>query len=131
MWIPDRILYGWMYGCGDGEGILEHNLFIIYCSVEYIALLRVLVILLMTIVPRLQWIAGNCEHLSKWNFGVADILDVVDLMDKAFAKIQRYGKKIMDNTFIFGIFNKIDKKAKPFEEYMEYMFENKKSSPIG
>ena len=40
-------------------------------------------------------------------------------------------KKIMDDTFMFGIFNKIAKKVKPFEEYMEYMFEHKKSSPIG
>ena len=40
-------------------------------------------------------------------------------MDKSFAKIQRYGKKIMDDTFMFGIFNKIEKKVKPFEEYME------------
>ena len=56
--------------------------------------------------------------------------NVTDLMDKAFAKIQRDGKKIMDDTFIFGIFNKIAKKVKQFEEYMEYMFEHKKSSPI-
>ena len=28
--------------------------------------------------------------------------DVVDLMDKAFAKIQRDGKKIMDDTFMFS-----------------------------
>ena len=48
--------------------------------------------------------------------------DVMDLMDKASANIQRDSKKIMDGTFMFGIFNKIEKKVKPFEEYMEYMF---------
>ena len=57
--------------------------------------------------------------------------DVVDLMDKAFAKIQKEIKKIMDYTFMFCIFNKIAKKVNPFEEYMEYMFEQKKSTPIG
>ena len=55
--------------------------------------------------------------------------DIVDLMDKAFAKIQRDGKKIMDDTFMFGIFNKIENKVNPFEEYMDSMFEHKKSSP--
>ena len=59
------------------------------------------------------------------------IPDVVDLMDKAFAKIQRDGKNIMDDTFMFGVFNKIAKQVKPFEEDMKYMFEHKKSSPIG
>ena len=57
--------------------------------------------------------------------------DVVDLMGKAFAKIQRDGKNIMDDTFMFGIFNRIEKKVKPFDEYMEYMFEHKNNSPIG
>ena len=57
--------------------------------------------------------------------------DVVDLMYKAFAKIERYGKKITDDTFMFGIFNKIEKKVNLFDKYMEYMFEHKKSSPIG
>ena len=48
--------------------------------------------------------------------------DVVDLMDKAFAKLQREGKKIMNDTFMFVIFNKISKKVKPFEENMECKF---------
>ena len=66
----------------------------------------------------------------KWEFGVAYMSDLVDLMDKAFYKFQRDGKKIMDDTFMFGIVNKIEKTVKPFEEYMEYMFEHKRSSPI-
>ena len=88
---------------------MEHNLFIVYRFVEYIALLRVLEILHMTIVIPLRLLAGNCEHLSKWEFGVADMPYVVNLMDKAFAKIQRVGTNIMDDTFMFGIFNNIKK----------------------
>ena len=121
----------WRYACGGGEGILEQNLFIIYRSVEYIALLRVLAILHMTIMLPLRWLAGNCENLAEYKFGVADMPWCVDLMDKAFAKIQRNGKKIMDDDFMFGIFDPIVKKVTPFGEYLEYMFEHKKSSPIG
>ena len=94
-------------------------------------MLCVLAILHTTILLPLWWLAGNCEHLSKWEFGVADMPDVVDLMDKSFEKIQWDGKKIMDDNFMFGIFNKTAKHMKPFEEYMEYMFEHKKSIPIG
>ena len=94
---------------------MEQNLFIIYCSVGYISLLRILAILHMTIILPLRWLTGNCEHLLKWEFGVADMSDVVDLMDKTFAKIQRDGNKIMYDTFMFGIFNKITKKAKPLK----------------
>ena len=58
----------WRYVCGGGEGILDNNLFIIYRSVEYIALICLLEILHMKIVLQLRWLAGNCEHLSKWEF---------------------------------------------------------------
>ena len=81
---------------------MEHNLFIVYRSVEYIALILVLAILHMTIVLPLWWLSCNCSHLSKWGFGVVDMPDVVNLMDKTFAKIQRDGKKIMDDTFMFS-----------------------------
>ena len=57
------------------------------------------------------------------------MLDVVDLMGKAFANIQSDGKKIMDDTFMFGIFNKMARKVNPFEEYMGYTFEHKQGSP--
>ena len=100
----------WRYRCGGGEGILEHNLFIIYRSVEYIALLHVLAILHMTIILSLRWLAWNYAHLSKWEFVVADMPYGMDLMDKAFTKIQREGKNIMDDTFMFGIFNRIEKR---------------------
>ena len=64
--------------------------------------------------------AGNLFKLSGKN--------VVDLMDKAFSKFQSDGKKIIDDTFISKVFNNIAKKVKPFEEYMEYIFEHDKSS---
>ena len=78
-------------------------------------MLCILAILHTTTVLPLRWLEGKCEHLSKWEFGVADMTNVVDLMDKVLAKFQRDGKKIMDDTFMFGIFNKTAKKVKPFE----------------
>ena len=49
----------WQYGCGGNKCTLEHNFFIIYHYVEYVALLRVLEILHMKIVLPLWWLAGN------------------------------------------------------------------------
>ena len=57
--------------------------------------------------------------------------EVVDLMDKASEEIQKDGKLIMNDKFMFGIFKKIAEQVKPFKQYMAYMFKNKKSSPIG
>ena len=77
----------WQYGCGGGEGILEHNFLIIYRSINYVALLRVLEILHMIIALPLRCLAGKFEHLSKWEFGAADMPYAMDLTEKAFAKI--------------------------------------------
>ena len=54
-----------------------------------------------------------------------------DLMDKACAKIARNGKNIMDDHFMFGIFDPIKKKVPPFIDYLKYMFDHNTSSPIG
>ena len=64
------------------------------------------------------------------DFVVVDMLDFIDLIDKAFTTIQRDGNNIIDDIFMFGILNKIAKKVNPFEEYMDYMVEHKKSSAI-
>ena len=121
----------WRFACGGGSGILEQNLFIIYRCVEYIALLRVLAIVHMTIVLPMRWLSGNCEFLAEYGFGCADMCECVDLMDKACAKIVKNGKKIMDDDFMFGIFDPIKNKVPPFAEYLEYMFDHKTSSPVG
>ena len=102
----------WRFACGGGSGILEQNLFIIYRCVEYIALLRVLAIVHMTIVLPMRWLSGNCEFLAEYGFGCADMCECVDLMDKACAKIVKNGKKIMDDDFMFGIFDPIKKRCR-------------------
>ena len=64
-------------------------------------------------------------------FGCEDMPECVDLMDNVFPKIVQNGEKIMDNDFMFGIFDPIKKKVPPYVEYLEYMFDHKISSLIG
>ena len=91
--------------CGSGEGILEKNLYMLLRSVEMVSFLRVLCILHVSICLPLRWLAGNCGGLAEYNFGVADMATVVDLMDNAFLDILQHGEKILEESFIFYILN--------------------------
>ena len=46
----------------------------------------------------------------------------VDLMDKAFAKINRGRNLMLDDDFMMNIFEPLAKKINPFKEYLTYMF---------
>ena len=90
-------------GCGHGDGILEHNLFMLLQSIKMIAFFRVLSILHIAVCMTLRWIYGRFGNLSQHNFGVAYMAPVVDIMDKAFYKVLVDGNKLIDEDFMMGI----------------------------
>ena len=55
----------------------------------------------------------------------------IDLMDNAWSEIANNGSKMFDDDFMFGIFKPIIDKIPPFEEYMNYMFEERTSYQVG
>ena len=64
------------------------NLFIIFQSVEMIALFRVLAILHVAICIPTRWLADKTQELAKFQFGVRDMGRIVDLMEDSFEKMQ-------------------------------------------
>ena len=111
--------------CGYGDGIIVRNLFMLLRSVEMIAFLRVLSILHIAVCMPLRCLAGNCGNLSQHNFGVSDMVSVVEIMDKAFYEVLIDGEKLVNEDFIMGIFDGITKKLPPLQEYLYFMFKNK------
>ncbi len=73
---------------GSGDSILMKNLFIIFQSVEMIALFRVLAILHVAICIPTRWLADKTQELAKFQFGVRDMGRIVDLMEDSFEKMQ-------------------------------------------
>ena len=47
----------------------------------------------------------------------------VNLRERAFKEIALVGFKLLDDDFIFALFQPIIEKVLPFQEYMIYMFE--------
>ena len=120
----------WRMRCG-GDGILEKSLYHVLRSIEMVSLLRVLSILHISICIPLRWLAGNCGDLGGYGFGVAEMPKALDLMDVAFAKIAMDGELMMDEDFMMSIFKPLSKDIQPFQSYLDYMFMEKRSSPVG
>ena len=55
----------------------------------------------------------------------------VDLMDHAFEEIALDGSKLLDDDFMFALFQPRIEKVPPFQEYTIYMFEEKTSNQRG
>ena len=121
----------WRMRCGHGDGILERNLYFMLRSVEMISFLRVLAILHISVCMPLRWLAAKCGELEKYNFGVADMATVVDIMDKAFFKVVNDGSKLLDEDFMMEMFKKLTKKLPPLREYLDFMFNEKRSGLVG
>ena len=121
----------WRMRCGAGEGILEKNLYTELRSVEMVSLLRVLSILHVAIVLPMRWLAGRCCDLAEYGFGVADMGEVIDLMDGVFAEVVEDGSMLLDDGYAMSIFQPLLDKLPPFKAYMDYMFEEKQSRAIG
>ena len=66
----------------------------------------------------LRWLYGNCGNLYQHNFGVADMMSVVDIMYKAFYEVLIDGEKLINEDFMMGIFDGIRKLLPPLQEYL-------------
>ena len=93
----------WRFRCG-GDGILEKNLWIELRSVEFVALLRVLAILHVSIVMPLRWLAGKCGELGDYAFGVADMPIALDLIDNAMGQVASDGNKLLSDDTMMSVF---------------------------
>jgi hypothetical protein len=121
----------WRMRCGHDGGILERNLFMMLRSIEVVSFLRVLAILHISVCMPLRWLAANCGELSAHKFGVAEMANVVDIMDKAFNKVVTDGSKMMNEKFMMDMFSKLTRKIPPFADYLTYMFSEKRSNLVG
>lgn len=121
----------WKLSCGTSDSILMRNLYIVLQSVETIAMLRVLAILHVSVTIPHRWLSGKCGDFSEHDFGLYDMGLTVDLLEDAFSQIENDGKLILNEEFMMNIFCPIMDKIPPFQEYLQHMFEEKRTFALG
>ena len=55
----------------------------------------------------------------------------LDLLEDAFEKIRDNGELLLDEEFMMNIFNDLSEQIKPFNDYLEYIFNEKKGAAVG
>ena len=113
------------------DNILQKSLFYTLQSAEMVGLLRVLSILHISVCLPTRWLTGHAHDLAEFKFGLHDMSRVADMLEKAMEEVASDGLKFLDDDFIMNIFNEIVEQVDPFEEYLNYIFEEQQSYPVG
>ena len=113
------------------ENLLQQSLFIALGSMEMIAQIRVAAIMHLAVVIPMRWLAGNTHKLAHCKWGERSMGRAVDLLHKAFVKIQADGSKLLDEDFVMKIFKPLYKDLPDLKDYLDYHLEEKVGNVIG
>ena len=113
-----------------GDNILQENLFILLSSCEMIALARVCSIVHIAICLPSRWLAGNTHKLAQYDWSVRSMGRMVDLLQKALVEVAADGQKMLDESFMMGIFDELIDELPPLKEYMNYIFDTKRTAVV-
>ena len=113
------------------HSILQKSLFCALRSVEIIALSRALSIYHISVVMPHRWLTGKCHELADEDFSMTDMNLVAELTHKAFVKIESDPKLFLNEEFMTTIYKEVAEKVKPFQEYLDFMFEENTCFPFG
>ena len=106
----------------DADNILQELLFTILSSVNTIALSRLMSIFHFSANVPMWWFSGKHTHtLSAHDWSVKSMGRAIDCLYNSMLKLDKDGWKILDEQFMFNIFNPL--KIKPFDEYVKYIFD--------
>ena len=115
----------------SSENLLQRSLFIVLGSMEVIAQMRVASILHLDVLWPLQWLAGNTHKLAHCQWGERLMWKAIDLLYKAFVKIEADGLLILDHEFMINIFSPLYEQLPEFKKDFYYLLEEKEGNTIG
>ena len=72
----------------------------------------------------MQWLDGKTHTLSAHDWSVKSMGRAIDCLYEAMLKLEKDGWEILDEKFMFNIFNPL--KLKPLDKYVKYTFFSEK-----
>ena len=140
----------------NNNNILQKNLFTVLTCAEMVAVARLLAIVqvsigmqvspplcrnvsvscLITILPmfvfmQVCFLTGKTHEWNKHEWGVVELGRAFDAWYDAFVELKDHPEKFLERDFMMSIFSSIKHDLRPFEEYLDHMFENKLTASIG
>ena len=78
-----------------------------------------------------RWLARNTKHLAEFNFGYYNMETMLDLMEAHFEAIADFGTLMVNEDYMMNMFLTIADKVDPFNNYLQFMFTEQLSEPVG
>ena len=112
------------------SNILEENMFIICSSVHMVALCRVYSIVFLAVILPMRWMAGKSHELGQYGWSVRSMGRMLDTLEDSLVKVQEDPSLFTNEEYILGIFNEYRNEINQFDEYLKYVYENKKHRTV-
>ncbi len=78
----------------------------------------------------MRWLEGKTHKLAKYNWSVASMGRVYDILHEKLCIIKTDGSKFLDEEFVMNIFNNLAQELPPFADHLEYIFEMKENTTV-
>ena len=98
----------------------------ILLSCEITTLVRVCSIIHLTIFLTSLLAIWKLHKLSRYNWSIRSMGQMVDLLKNALGLVQEDGVHILTENFMMGIFDKLVSKLPPLADYIQHMYESKR-----
>ena len=114
------------------EGVLQRNLFTVLTSAEMVGITRLLAIMHIAICMPLRFLMGKThEWAEEFDWGVVELGEALDCWYDAMVHLNEKPEDYLNKDYMLGIFDSIKPKLRPFEEYLDFMFEEKMTASVG
>ena len=115
----------------SASNILQECLYVLLTSVEMVASARIHSIINLAIVLPMRWLAGKTHTLAAFDWSERSMGRAVKLLEIALVKIGENAKLVLDESFMMHIFDELSNELPPFQEYLAYMYDEKKMAMAG
>ena len=114
------------------EGVLQRNLFTVLTSAEMVGITRLLAIMHIAICMPLRFLMGKThEWGEEFDWGVVELGEASDCLYDAMVHLNEKPEDYLNKDYMLGIFDSIKPKLRPFEGYLDFMFQEKMTVSVG
>ena len=105
------------------DNILLRCLFILMTSEEIVALSRLFAILYISFCLPMRWLAVKTPQLADYGWGPVSNGRAIDTFRDKLLEIVAEPRKVLDESFMMGMFQEYTNELPPFKNYLTNLFE--------
>ena len=115
---------------GDKDNSLEESLFVILSSTEFIAVTRVMCILMVAVSQLMRYLVGCSHTFGQYGWSNRHMSKQFDVLEKHLLYLVDHQENFLDKDFMLNIFGEAREQLPPFNEFLTYKYGKKQQRCI-